>query len=116
MQDRRPSPEEPAAELCERANFAMVNIVPPADAVNILDALRFRHLVSRLHAAGPRPTGELLARLTRLEPSITASLLRVLEEFASVDVETIKRMGADRWPPAVFAVPDAVRSGRANRE
>jgi hypothetical protein len=89
---------------------------PAADAVNVLDALRFRHLVSRLHAAGPRPTGELLTRLTRLEPSITTSLLRVLEELASVDVKTIKRIGADRWPPAIFAVPDEIRAGLADRD
>jgi hypothetical protein len=77
----------------------------------LIDLPRYRHLISRLHEAGPRPIGEFIGRLHRLCPDLP--VMDLLEDYASVDLNMIRRIGADKWPPAITLVPDSILSGRA---
>jgi hypothetical protein len=77
---------------------------------SLIDCPRFRHLVSRLHALGPRPVGEFIAALYRQHDDLP--VLELLERYARSDPATIRVLGADRWPVGIFVVGD-IRSGSA---
>lgn len=78
---------------------------------SLIDCPRFRHLINRLHALGPRPMGEFIAALHR---RADLPVVDLLERHASNDPATVRALGADRWPPAVILVPDSIRSGLSN--
>jgi hypothetical protein len=59
--------------------------------------LRFRQLTRRLYRLGERPVGEaLLAVAQGRDP------LEVLEEYAALDPEFVRYVGARDWPPQVW--------------
>jgi hypothetical protein len=59
--------------------------------------LRFRQLTRRLYRFGERPVGEaLLAVAAGRDP------LEVLEEYAQLDPEFVRYVGARDWPPAIW--------------
>ena len=62
---------------------------------------RFRHLVRRLHALGPRPTGELLLVVA----GDRERLFERLEHLAQFDPEFARLMGAHDWIETLWAVP-----------
>ncbi len=67
-------------------------------AAEIIANLRFRQLVERLHALGPRVTGECLAHLGA-KHSIQTSIEQTVEHFAELDPEVLETTGGDRfWP------------------
>jgi hypothetical protein len=57
------------------------------------DALRFRHLVRRVHNLGPRPVGELLLEVADDQDL----LLELLEDYARFSPAQIAALGADDW-------------------
>lgn len=72
---------------------------------------RFKHLISKLHALGPRPVAEFVAAIGADNPE----LVPTLERFADIDIGSLRALGADQWPVQVFLVSD-VRSGSATRD
>ncbi len=69
---------------------------------------RFKHLISKLHALGPRPVAEFVAEIGADNPELVSTL----ERFADLDISSLRALGADKWPVQVFLVND-IRSGRA---
>jgi hypothetical protein len=61
---------------------------------------RIRHLASRLHSLGPRPTFELLKEIAN-----GADLWRQLDRYAELDPEIVRALGADELPPYAVLVP-----------
>jgi hypothetical protein len=60
---------------------------------------RFRWLVDRLYALGPRAVGELLAELAG-EHLIRVPIERKLERYAAaLDPAILRAIGGDRFPP-----------------
>jgi hypothetical protein len=55
---------------------------------------RFKHLVAKLHALGPRPVGELLLQIAADEEALVASL-ECLTEF---DPRLVAALDARDWP------------------
>jgi hypothetical protein len=58
---------------------------------------RFRRLTERLHQLGPRPVGEALLAVAEGRDPIA-----VLEEYAALDPEFVRYVGARDWPPCVW--------------
>ena len=64
-----------------------------------LEDVRFRRLIERFHALGPRPLAELLAELGA-ERLLRHVLEQRLAEYVDrLDPELVKALGADRLPP-----------------
>jgi hypothetical protein len=71
----------------------------------------FRDRVRRLHALGPRPTGELLATIMVRHPDTRPFVEQRLERHAQDDPQFVRWLGADDWiEPA--AVVRLVSGGR----
>ena len=59
----------------------------------------FRSAVRNLHAAGPRPVGELLVELAAaFGPTGAALIVDRLEAYSAVPPEFYAAVGADDWP------------------
>ena len=73
-------------------------------ATEIVADLRFRQLIKRLHALGPRVTGECLAHLGA-KHSIQTSIEQTVEHFAELDPEALEATGANRlWPAPLYEI------------
>jgi hypothetical protein len=57
----------------------------------------FRDRVRRLHALGPRPTGELLATIMVRHPDARPFVEQRLERHAQTDPQFVRWLGADDW-------------------
>lgn len=69
-------------------------------AEEIREDVRFRRLIERFHALGPRPLAELLAELgaERLLPHVLEQ--RLAEYVDRLAPEMLRALGADRLPEA----------------
>jgi hypothetical protein len=80
--------------------------------------VRFHHQTNKVHALGPRPGGEMLAKLVRLHPEIAPTVGKLLDEYSAIDAAFIKQAGLDRWTRCLVLVPSnagSVRIGAASR-
>ncbi len=68
-----------------------------------IDDVRFRHLVTALHALGPRPLYELLR-----EVEAGADLHERLEVYARLPIVFLRANDGDKLPQTAFAI----RGGR----
>ena len=66
--------------------------------------VRYRLLVKRLHALGERPTGELLLEVIGGDERLRDDVFALLERYTRLTPEEVRAVGADIFPPAVFAV------------
>jgi hypothetical protein len=57
----------------------------------------FRERVRRLHALGPRPTGELLAEVLAVHPQLEPYALERFAHYAGLDPRLISGSGAADW-------------------
>ena len=57
----------------------------------------YRQAVRRLHALGPRPTGELLAEIAARCPDAAPVLRARLARYAEIDPDVVRWLGADDW-------------------
>lgn len=80
----------------------------PLEKSSLIDCPRYKLLISRLHEAGPRPIGEFIAELRRLQPRLP--IMDLLERYASIDPAAVRALGADRWAANVFLVTSNIRS------
>ncbi len=58
---------------------------------------RFRGLIRRLHACGPRPFGELLGDVMTAVPEAAPIVAERLEAYGRLDPRTVTYLGADDW-------------------
>ena len=73
-------------------------------AAEIVADLRFRRLVQRLHALGPRVTGEAFAHLGA-KHGIQTSIEQTVEHFTELEPETLQAAGGnDFWQPPLHGV------------
>jgi hypothetical protein len=75
---------------------------------------RFQHIVDRVHAAGPRPTAELLVEMLLIKmldyAGADPAVLERLHCWGRIDPETVRRLCGDRFPrPALDLVPQEPR-------
>jgi len=63
----------------------------------------FEHLVERVHALGERPLAELLVEIATATGQ-SSFIAHRLEEYARLDPELVRALGADRFPPNVLGV------------
>ena len=68
--------------------------------------VRLPVLVQHLHDLGVRPVAECLLELVGNDDGARVTLLAVLERYAKLDPAMVWAVGADVFPPAVFAVTD----------
>ena len=68
--------------------------------------VRLPILAQRLHDLGPRPVAECLLEIAGNDPGARVTLLAALERYAKLDPATVRDVGGDVFPPAVFAVAD----------
>ena len=66
--------------------------------------VRYRLLVGRLHALGERPTAELLLEVIGGDERLRDDVFALLERYTRLTPEEVRAVGADIFPPAVFAV------------
>ncbi len=66
--------------------------------------IKFRRLVDHLHQLGPRPVAELLTELVGTDEQARSDVLHLLEKYAALDPAMVRALGADAFPPTVFAV------------
>ncbi len=72
-------------------------------------ALRRRHLVRHLHRLGERAIDELLIELGQAH-GIEADIIARLERYATIDINELRAVGADRlWLGPLYVV---ARDGR----
>ena len=64
---------------------------------------RFERHVVRVHSLGPRPLAELLAEIATATGQ-SSFIAHRLEEYARLDPELVRALGADRFPPNVLGV------------
>ena len=67
-------------------------------AAEVMDDLRFRRQVERIHRLGPRATAELLAEIGA-ERSIMAIIDKKLETYVSIEPVALKVAGGGQLPP-----------------
>ncbi len=73
-------------------------------AAEVVDDLRFRRQVLRLHRLGPWVTAELLAELGA-ERSIQTVIDEKLDTYVELEPETLEMTGGDRfWQPPLHGV------------
>lgn len=66
---------------------------------------RLQRIVERVHAAGPRPTAELLIELLE-QAGADPAILERLHRWASIDPRIVRQLGGDRFPrPPLDLVP-----------
>ena len=61
--------------------------------------VRYHMLVTRLHALGPRPTGELLLEVIGGDEQIHDDVFALLERYTRLSPEEVRAVGADVFPP-----------------
>ena len=66
--------------------------------------VRLPVLVQHLHGLGVRPVAECLLEIAGNDDGARVTLLAALERYAKLDPATVRRVGGDVFPPAVFAV------------
>ncbi len=66
--------------------------------------VRLPVLVKHLYDLGPRPVAECLLEIAGNDDGARITLLAALERYAKLDPETVRLVGGDVFPPAVFAV------------
>ena len=76
-------------------------------AVDVVEKLRRRLLVERIHRLGARPTYELIEELIELVPPMfRPESQQRLEAYGALDRATLSALGADRLnPPLLRLVP-----------
>ena len=68
--------------------------------------VRYHMLVTRLHALGPRPTGELLLEVIGVNDQLRDDVFALLERYTRLSPEEVRAVGADVFPPVpLHAVP-----------
>jgi len=68
--------------------------------------VRYHLLVTRLHALGPRPTGELLLEVIGGDERLRDDVFALLERYTKLTPEEVRAVGADVFPPVpLHAVP-----------
>ncbi len=60
---------------------------------------RFERMIERVHALGPRPLAEIAAATGQ-----HVRVVDLVEEFARLDTEIVRALGADRFPPMPVGV------------
>ncbi len=68
-----------------------------------LAGTRFERQVVRVHALGPRPLGELLIEIAS-HTGQSSFIAHRLEEYARLDRDILRALGADRFPPMPLEV------------
>ena len=63
---------------------------------------RIARVAERLHALGPRPLACLIEKLLA---RFGDDVIDIAESFASIDVELLRAIGGDQFPPRVVAAP-----------
>ena len=66
--------------------------------------VRFPLLVSRVHALGPRATGELLTEVAGNDAQLADDIFTLLERYAALSPAMVEAVGADDYPPAPLHV------------
>jgi hypothetical protein len=69
----------------------------------ILNDIRFRQKIARLHRLGVRPTVEFLCEIGA-DRSITTYLEAALDRYVALDPAVLDSLGARDLPPAPFHV------------
>ncbi len=64
---------------------------------------RWEHLVERVHALGVRPLAELLVEIATATGQ-SSFIAHRLEEYARLDPEIVRALGADSFPPMPLQV------------
>ena len=100
----RASKTEPPHPTADRSRRRPQSTRPPLDGP--LSDLRFAGLVRHLHRLGPKPLSELLRELVGTDDGLQADTLFLLEKYGALDPKIVRALGADTFPPAVFAVAD----------
>ena len=73
-------------------------------AAEVMDDLRFRRKVRRLHRLGDRVLGEVFAHLG-VKHSIQTSIEQTIEHFIELDPEALEAAGGDKfWPAPLYEV------------
>ena len=69
----------------------------------VITGPRFEYMVEHLHRLGPRSIAELLIEIARStgQPALIADRLQA---YAGLDPETIRAVGADKFPPIPLEV------------
>ena len=68
--------------------------------------VRYHMLVTRLHALGPRPCGELLLEVIGSDERLRDDVFALLERYTRLTPAEVQAVGADVFPPApLHAVP-----------
>ncbi len=62
-----------------------------------LDEYRFRRLVEKVHAMGPRVLAEYLMELSR-HYSLATPIEAMLQRYATLSPETVRKLGGGDWP------------------
>lgn len=81
------------------------------------DDTRFYILAGRLHALGPRVVAEFLLELARERMLRTVIANKLRDWTERLDLEMLKRVGADQPPPPVIhavAINDETKRGRSD--
>ncbi len=60
--------------------------------------VRYHMLVTRLHALGPRPTGELLLEVIGGDERLRDDVFALLERYTRLTPEEVRAVGADVFP------------------
>ena len=69
----------------------------------VLAGPHFERQVEHLHRLGPRPTAELLIEIARCTGQ-SSFIAHRLEEYARLDRDILRALGADRFPPMPLTV------------
>jgi hypothetical protein len=76
-------------------------VVAAMRADEVLVQLRLQHLCARLHALGPRATlGFVEQIIESMPPLYRREIHAVLEEFAALDPDILRKLGLDQIPSA----------------
>jgi hypothetical protein len=76
-----------------------MSAAPDEGAARTPADLRYRRMVTALHARGPRPCGEVLAAaLARLDPADRDAVLDLAEEIIRWSPQMIAALGARDFP------------------
>ena len=66
---------------------------------DLVGDMRFRQMVEHIHGLGARAIAELLAEIA-VKHSITAALHETLERYTTINPETLRALGGDKFSPA----------------
>lgn len=78
-----------------RHNFPVITKGPLGDRLR--STPRFLRIIEQIHAAGPRPTAEMLIEFLEAEGADPVALDR-LHRWASIDPRIVRQLGGDRFP------------------